>query len=333
MLKPLAVAMRNGVAGEHMSTRDLRRKHGQTSNEQAPVSTPQHVTTTRIIFLIGAPRSGTTLLGRGLAKSPDCVYIEEPMGAWLRGFRHRRSDMSFGIADRSFLETYFRERAKPDKVIVEKTPTNILRVRDIHSVFPDARYVFISRRPLEVADSVIRKWRRGQDRNYERFGEAGGSWLIDLRNRVKRAGDLGLAGVIAQRHRVFEALRRQLGLYGRELGLRLPGSSELIQRMGDNDYALLSWIQAYMFLLADSHEIPEHNQIWLDYEDIMTCTERVAQLFKESMGLSPDFENLEPTAAKRIDEGPYNSELVNVANILYERLKGKSKVRDSGQDG
>ena len=132
------------------------------------------------IFIVGAPRSGTTTLGRIFQRHPDVAYWEEPRTIWEIGNAYGKSDDTLTEADvtpqiarkisdhfNQFLEKSGRTR------FAEKTPLNILRLRFIHAIFPDCRIIFISRNgPASVASILKMRSRPPRpDRIWDRLRE------------------------------------------------------------------------------------------------------------------------------------------------------------------
>lgn len=121
------------------------------------------------LILLGAPRSGTTLLGRLFAAHPDVAYWEEPRPIWSQGNAWREDDeldeshLTPAIARRidgcfaRFLEASGRA------CFAEKTPSNLLRVRFIHALYPGARFIHLTRHPASVVASMGRFLERPPD--------------------------------------------------------------------------------------------------------------------------------------------------------------------------
>lgn len=179
----------------------------------------------RPVVILGAPRSGTTLLFRCLAVHPDLWHLPAESHEILEGpLRPGRGggDSNRATASDCDPETarHLRRRfhrsalnlnrvlpdpgpvlatsrpagrvftravhhilgpvtrvGKPERVrFLEKTPKNTLRVPFLERLFPDARYLFLTRDPLDNIDSLVAGWR------------AGGGWAGFLRPRFARAG-------------------------------------------------------------------------------------------------------------------------------------------------
>lgn len=121
------------------------------------------------IFVLGFPRSGTTLLGQVLAAHPDVVTLDEhetlvdASRAFLvgRGGLARLAESDSESLD-SYREAYWRRVqshgvAVAGKVFVDKLPMNTLGLPLISRLFPDARIVFVERDPRDVVLSCFRR--------------------------------------------------------------------------------------------------------------------------------------------------------------------------------
>jgi hypothetical protein len=117
------------------------------------------------IILLGNTRSGTTIVQNLVATHPGVASWYEPRTLWLYADPGRAHD-EFDESDatprvkryirRRFLEF---QREQGDRVVMEKTPANILKIPYVHSIFPEATYLFIVRNPFSFISSVESKWR------------------------------------------------------------------------------------------------------------------------------------------------------------------------------
>lgn len=110
------------------------------------------------VFLVGFPRSGTTLLDTVLMGHPATqVLEEEPLMARVRdalGDMSRLAELGDAEAD-ALRAVYFQALAavapaEPGKLIIDKLPLNLLRAPLIHRIFPDARFIFALRHPCDA---------------------------------------------------------------------------------------------------------------------------------------------------------------------------------------
>ena len=109
-------------------------------------------------FLVGFPRSGTTLLDTMLMGHPDVEVMEEEpaLHAVRRQFPTIDALASFDQAQLDAArDDYFREAAKfatlqPGKLLVDKHPLHMNNVPLIHRLFPDAKFILAMRHPCDV---------------------------------------------------------------------------------------------------------------------------------------------------------------------------------------
>jgi hypothetical protein len=128
----------------------------------------------RPIFIIGAPRSGTSILFSILRSSAALAHWPgEAHEVWeaehhpaLRGWESNALDAADADADttarirRSFFLVTGRKR------LIDKTPRNALRIPFVKAIFPNAHFVFLMRDGRENVNSLINAWRTPRYRTY-----------------------------------------------------------------------------------------------------------------------------------------------------------------------
>lgn len=130
----------------------------------------------RPIFIVGAPRSGTSLLYAILRRSSHIRHWPgESHEIWeadvhpaTRGWDSNAlgaDDVSPEIAAR-IRRSFFLVTGKKHRLL-DKTPRNALRVPFVDGVFPDATYIYLRRDGRENVNSLINAWRTPRYRTYE----------------------------------------------------------------------------------------------------------------------------------------------------------------------
>ncbi len=130
----------------------------------------------RPVFIIGAPRSGTSMLYAILRASSKLAHWPgEAHEVWeadhhpaMRGWDSNAlgaSDADERTASR--IQREFFLVTGPNKRLIDKTPRNALRIPFIDALFPDARYVFLQRDGRDNVNSLINAWRTPRYRTYE----------------------------------------------------------------------------------------------------------------------------------------------------------------------
>ena len=171
----------------------------------APVKAAGVPATPRIerpVFIIAAPRSGSTLLFETLAESHSiCTLGGEAHGA-IEGAQPSLRPGAPGV-DSNRLE---RRHATPEVIrrlheefaaqrrpapgaqavdvtglrFLEKTPKNALRIPFLDAAFPDAQFIFLWREPRTNLASIIEAWKAGRWVTYRGLDEREDPWSLLL---------------------------------------------------------------------------------------------------------------------------------------------------------
>lgn len=122
------------------------------------------------IILLGAARSGTSLLGNILSAHNDISYWIEPKYIWKKGMPDFNNDIrnygDFTMNDIDYVKRRFLNfnNFNNKKRFMEKTPSNCFRIPFINSAFPDACYINIIRDGRQVVLSSFYKWTKSHDK-------------------------------------------------------------------------------------------------------------------------------------------------------------------------
>ena len=120
---------------------------------------PDSSTSDRPVFIVGMPRSGTTLAEQILASHP-AVFGAGELPFWamqLTGAMSSDDAATNEFDSRSLADGYLRllETLSADALrVVDKMPTNFLSVGLIHSVLPHARFIHMRRNPIDTCLSI-----------------------------------------------------------------------------------------------------------------------------------------------------------------------------------
>ena len=119
------------------------------------------------LFVIGCPRSGTTLLLDALRASGELASVQSEGHILWDEFHHPRehgwsSDAvrpdEIARGEREYVYLAARLFARGGR-FVDKTPANCLRVGYLEGLFPDATFVFLRRRGADNVSSLMDGWR------------------------------------------------------------------------------------------------------------------------------------------------------------------------------
>ena len=127
-----------------------------------PVSAPRHP-----IFLIGCPRSGTSLLYAILQNSPEVAALPGEGHVLWESLHHPKyhgwdsnvlGPKDATQRDRAFFYAAIRAWSRGRRYL-DKTPKNSLRIPYLTSLFPDADFIFLRRQGPDNVNSLIQGWR------------------------------------------------------------------------------------------------------------------------------------------------------------------------------
>ena len=115
-----------------------------------------------LCFLIGFPRSGTTLIDTILSSHDSIVSIEEkPTIETLLNHLKEKGQNYWSLTEpmdskaKEELQSMYRDMIgtyadTEDKIILDKLPLRFLQSGFIHELFPEARFIFMQRHPMDA---------------------------------------------------------------------------------------------------------------------------------------------------------------------------------------
>lgn len=218
----------------------------------------------RPIVLVGAARSGTTIVAEVLAAHPNIAFWNEPRYVWRHGKHAARDDVRTRVEAtapvaqhiRDRFEKFLRKSARPR--FMEKTPSNCFRVGFVHEVFPDALFLHLRRDGRDAAASALRRWCSAPDdqaiarrmRGFEIPITALPYYLPDIVREI-----------------VFRRLRPARGYLW---GPRYPGIHEDLASGRDvAEICARQWVESERAATTELAAIPANQRFTFRYEDFI----------------------------------------------------------------
>ncbi|MFN2489957.1 MAG: sulfotransferase [Actinomycetota bacterium] len=214
----------------------------------------------RPLFVVGCPRSGTTLLFRLLRRHE---VLGSPRGEghvlWNTYHHPRRNGWSsdrvlasdIKPGERRYLYTGIRRLAGGSRFL-DKTPRNILKIPYLDSLFSDATFILLKRDARATVNSLIEGWTVRHGISY------------------RLPQPLGL-----------EEYRGHLWSYVLPPGWRDYAHSTLAE------VAALQYVACYEAALDDLVQVPEHRVIELSFEQLLASPADVMSRLLDTLGLGP----------------------------------------------
>lgn len=203
------------------------------------------------IVVLGAPRSGTTFLSNLLKHHPDVYLAQEPRILWKYGNDGKSDLLHVGDARpevRSHIQREFGRLVETHGAsrLVEKTPSNCLRVGFVNEILPDCKVVHIIRDGVQSVLSIRDFWMRC-------------STGIDSRRLLQRIREMQLKQAP---YYMRELTRRALGnivpgLVGAPVwGPRLPGLDQMARDMDLLELCAMQWRTCVEMACRDGRSLP-----------------------------------------------------------------------------
>ena len=155
----------------------------------------------RPVFIVAAPRSGSTLLFETLARSDRLATVGGEAHWLVENIDDLRPGASsvesnrltadhLNRASRDFIISQILDHlidnagvsvgSDSRRVFLEKTPKNALRIPFFSRIFPEARFVFLWRDPRENLSSIMEAWRSERFITYKELPGLPGPWSLLL---------------------------------------------------------------------------------------------------------------------------------------------------------
>lgn len=256
-----------------------RRRAAYTVRRQTDFQPPAF---DRPLFIVSAPRAGSSLLFETLARFPDLWTIGEESHELIEGIpalhpaRHgyasnrlTADDATPAVAgelhDRFARQLRDRDGRHlidlpPDQRplrlrFLEKTPKNALRIPFLHALYPDACFLFLYREPAGNINSILEGWESRRFIAYRALPDGGEPWSFLLTPGWEEVRRRPLAEIAAHQWRIangtilddLAALPRALWLLVRYADL-IADPRPQIRRIAD--FADLTWdglVEAHLF--------------------------------------------------------------------------------------
>jgi hypothetical protein len=203
--------MENFMEGIHQPPRTKAMAPSLTEREGGRIPNP--------LFILAPPRSFTSVVCAMLGQHPDMyglpetsLFCAETMAEWLGMCDHAKFPMAHGLL-RSVAQLVFGEQTEfnvreawgwlrrrshcttgyafellaqrvAPRIVVDKSPSMVYRLESLrrtHAMFPNARYVHLTRHPRGYSESVMKHLMK------DRENGAAPSWLMHLASWPGRA--------------------------------------------------------------------------------------------------------------------------------------------------
>lgn len=250
-----------------------------------------------VVFIVGAARSGTTIMNRILGSHPDAVHLPEPYYLWYYHLGELDDDYippeSVGGRQCAFIRRQFDHvaRVTGKRFIIDKLPEHSFNLPVLHRVFPDAKFLHILRDGRDATLSIKKEWQDRQrmvrQRDYWAFAERAIGKLRSQpvwRLRALYAWYELKTGFSLRPSRYLNKGKwRGRAAYG----LRFRGWEQMLDDGPLIRFQAHQWLQPVTQIRKDLPRLPSEQVLELRYEDLVSDDPRRAiDAAAELVGLS-----------------------------------------------
>lgn len=247
-----------------------------------------------IVFIVGSPRSGTTLLGDILDLHPLIGRWYEPHFVFDRYFQDAPNDCRTAADATDKVKTYvsrafntFRRKCNC-QIVVDKTPVNSLRIPFLRQIFPQARFIHMLRDGRDTTLSIHREWRKRENileshknflqgiRVLKEFLDEHPSWEYKIAAFCFEIGSP--TNILKGRTHMFYRLRRWNGYIG--WGPQFAGWQSVINQVSTLEFNAMQWAKCVEAVIANSTTLPHDEFLEIRYERLLAQPEEtLKQIF------------------------------------------------------
>ena len=246
------------------------------------------------IILLGNVRSGTTMLHDFFDMVPGVKSWFEPRTVWLYADPGRRHDRFTAEDATPRVKAYIRKRflqrqRRFGARVMEKTPSNVMRVPYVHEIFPESKLLYVVREPLAHVSSAEYRWRNAINMNHlkDRLFETPTSQLHYYAYRV-----------LLDHWRRKVLRRKHVSIYG----TRYPGVYDDLRAMPVEQVIAKQWVEGSRQCDEDLAKLDPSVWMKIRYEDFVTDPVSTFGEILEFFGLESTPE-LDAALAEKTDPG------------------------------
>ncbi|NBB76793.1 MAG: hypothetical protein GVY02_05385 [Bacteroidetes bacterium] len=250
-----------------------------------------------MVIILGAARSGTTMLSNLLRTPENVVYIGEPKYFWETRNANHGHDMllpkhlnpQIGQIIRSKFSDYLDRHG--GEILLEKTPSNALRFEFVYNVFPNAKFIHIIRDGRNVVPSAMKRWCGQHSTTEKRYhhpkSSIKGNTKGKIRQKVNRR-EFRLVDIVRNLDYILPLYLNNIGWIEKSIwGPRFPGIKEAFRELDLAEVCALQWKYCVESILQFSRsERFKGNYFEIRYEEIVAGDDRKIREMFDFAGLS-----------------------------------------------
>ena len=232
-----------------------------------------------VVFIIGSPRSGTTLLENILGCHPEIAEWYEPYYVWERYFSCKENDVWLPRepteATKFIIKNEYRifQEKSRKSIILDKSPQHAYNIPAINSILPEAKWIHMVRDGRDVTLSIRKEWsKRKQVVEKRDIRALFGIGLTMLKRQPFRRYKLmailhelrSIASLNPVRYLNKSRWDGQVGW-----GPRFEGWKEFLQTHSLLQFNAMQWVKSVEAVRQSGTILSDANKLEIRYEDLL----------------------------------------------------------------
>jgi hypothetical protein len=241
------------------------------------MATDNHIS--QIGFILGSPRSGTTVLGNIVDRHLHIAEWYEPDYLWSFFITNKRdnlwtkSDLKPNAVGRLRSEYEKYKRKSRAEFVVEKSPGHAFRIGLLLHIFPEAKILHLVRDGRDVTLSIHREWQKRaaivKQKNYRALFKTA---LESFRRQpYLKYQVMALISEIASNRSLKPSRYLNRAKWGGKpyWGPRFENWESYLEGHSRLQFNAMQWVKCLEAVQDAWHLIPEKNRLEVRYEDLL----------------------------------------------------------------
>ena len=249
-----------------------------------------------VVFIVAAPRSGTTFIEEIFNQHPDVCGWHEPFFIWEYFIQQQSDDYLDETHATNRIKQFVREefdyylRKSKKTLVLEKTPSNAFKIRYMNHIFPDAKWIHLYRDGRDVISSMKKRYQHRKN-------------LVTNRQITTFTGDViyTLKRQPFWRHRcmaIWHELKKPNHLEPYKLrntanwdqsigwGPRYPGWRNDKKNFSEIEMMAMQWIKCEEYIQKNIETVKSENVFHLKYETLLRNPLTTLEKLSDFLGVS-----------------------------------------------
>ncbi|MDH5510341.1 MAG: sulfotransferase [Nitrospinota bacterium] len=231
------------------------------------------------VFIVGSPRSGTTILSEVLDRHPKITQWYEPYFIWDWGIGNLEDDVRgekmLTSAHRAFIQKEFGlfRYKSGSAVVIDKSPEHCFKIPFVQAVFPEAKWIHLIRDGRDVTLSIKREWDLRRDivkgLSFGKFYREV-STMMRLHHFWRNRIQIGMYEFMNMKSlNPLKYLNKSKWKGTAGWGPRFPGWQEELKARSLTQFTALQWAKSVEYTLEGLAAIQEGSALDVKYEEFL----------------------------------------------------------------